>query len=169
MIRTCWNVYAQDAQSWTERQAEADKLAGENLKSDSIVRAMAIEVTTLKSRAPDQSLDMLKARLTRLERVASQSREQLESLKTKAAALRARRDAAFEGEDAEATVSSLEDRLASQRDELERQVRAKDVRILLRDTLVETQTRLREAYTAPVTQMLWSMRMMRVAMRCLMC
>jgi len=119
----------------TERQAEADKLAGENLKSDSIVRAMAIEVTTLKSRAPDQSLDMLKARLTRLERVASQSREQLESLKTKAAALRARRDAAFEGEDAEATVSSLEERLASQREELERQVRAKDVRILLRDTL----------------------------------
>jgi len=105
----------------TERQAEADKLAGENLKSDSIVRAMAIEVTTLKSRAPDQSLDMLKARLTRLERVASQSREQLESLKTKAAALRARRDAAFEGEDAEATVSSLEERLASQREELERQ------------------------------------------------
>lgn len=136
----------------TERQAEADKLAGEKLKADSNVRVMAIEVTTLKSRAPDQSLDMLKARLTRLERVASQSREQLESLKTKAAALRARRDAAFEGEDAEATVSSLEERLASQREELERQVRAKDVRILLRDTLVETQTRLREAYTAPVTQ-----------------
>jgi len=136
----------------TERQTEADRLAVETLKADSNVRALSVEVTALKSRAPDQSLDMLTARLTRLERVASQSREQLESLKTKAAALRARRDAAFEGEDAEATVSALEDRLTSQRDELARQVRAKDIRILLRDTLVETQTRLREAYTAPVTQ-----------------
>jgi len=136
----------------TERQAEADILAGEKLKADSNVRAMSVEVTALKSRAPNQSLDMLMARLTRLERVAIQSREQLESLKTKAAALRARRDAAFEGEDAEAAVSNLEDRLATQRDELARQVRAKDVRILLRDTLIETQTRLREAYTAPVTQ-----------------
>lgn len=136
----------------TERQAEADKLAGEKLKADSNLRAMANEVSALKTQAPNQSLDMLSARLTRLERVANQSREQLESLKTKAAALRARRDAAFEGEDAEATMSSLEDRVASQRDELARQVRAKDVRILLRDTLIETQTRLREAYTAPVTQ-----------------
>ena len=136
----------------TERQAEADILAGEKLKADSNVRAMSVEVTALKSRAPNQSLDMLMARLTRLERVAIQSREQLESLKTKSAALRARRDAAFEGEDAEAAVSNLEDRLATQRDELARQVRAKDVRILLRDTLIETQTRLREAYTAPVTQ-----------------
>ncbi len=136
----------------TERQAEADKLAGEKLKADANVRAMATEVAALKAQAPEQSLDMLNARLARLERVASQSRDQLESLKTKAAALRARRDAAFEGEDAEATVSALEDRLASQNDELARQVRAKDVRVLLRDTLVETQTRLREAYTAPVIQ-----------------
>ena len=134
------------------REAKANKLAGEKIKADANVKAMAIEVTNLKSNAPDQPLDMLKARLTRLERVASQSRAQLESLKTKAAALRARRDAAFEGEDAEATVSALEDRLASQRDELAGQLRAKDVRILLRDTLIETQTRLREAYTAPVTQ-----------------
>lgn len=135
-----------------ERKQQADALAGEKLKADSDVRAIMAEVEALKSRAPEQPLVMLTARLTRLEQVAGQSRERLEALKTKSAALQARRDAAFEGADAEETVAALEDRLAVQQDELARQIRAKDVRVLLRDTLIETQNRLREAYTAPVTQ-----------------
>lgn len=135
-----------------ERKTQADALAGEKLKAESDVRAMSADVEALKSRVPDQPLDMLMARLARLEQVAGQSRDRLESLKTKAAALQARRDAAFEGADAEATVSELEDRLAAQQEDLARHVRAKDVRLLLRDTLIETQTRLRDVYTAPVTQ-----------------
>ena len=135
-----------------KRKTQADALAGEKLKAESDVRAMSVDVETLKSRAPDQPLDMLTARLARLEQVAAQSRDRLESLKTKAAALQARRDAVFEGADAEATVSELEDRLAAQQEDLARQVRAKDVRLLLRDTLIETQTRLRDVYTAPVSQ-----------------
>lgn len=135
-----------------KRTAEADALAGEKLKAEADLRAFAAKLEVMKSKAPEQSFDMLKARLTRLENVAGQSRQRLETLKTQAAGLQARRDAAFEGGDADAIVESLEARLTAQRETLARHERAKDVRVLLRDTLVETQTRLREAYTAPVTQ-----------------
>ena len=134
------------------RQAQADTLAGENLKASADVRAITAEVEALKAKAPDQPLDMLTARLARFEQVATQTRQRLESLKTSAAGLQARRDAAFEGGDAEAIVASLEAQLQTQQDTLARQLRAKDVRVLLRDTLIETQTRLRDAYTAPVTE-----------------
>lgn len=136
----------------TARIEQADTLAGEKLKTDADVRAIAAQVVALKSKAPEQPLDMLSARLTRLQQIAGQSRQRLETLKTKAAGLQARRDAAFEGGDAEATVASLEARLETQQSTLSRHIRGKDVRILLRDTLVVTQTRLRDAYTAPVTQ-----------------
>ena len=134
------------------RAAQADERAGEKLKADAEVRVIKAQVAAFKGKAPDQPLDMLTARLARLEQVAAQSRETLETLKTKAAGLQARRDAAFEGGDAEAAVASLEARLETEQDTLTRYIRAKDVRVLLRDTLIETQTRLRDAYTAPVTQ-----------------
>ena len=136
----------------TTRTAQADTLAGESLKAGADVRAIAAQVAALKTKAPDQSLDMLTARLSRLEQVAGNTRQRLEILKTDEARLQARRDAAFEGGDAEATVASLDARLGKQKETLARHVRAKDVRVLLRDSLIETQTRLREAYTKPVTQ-----------------
>jgi len=95
---------------------------------------------------------MLTARLNRLEQVTQQTQQRLEMLKTKAAGLKARRDSAFEGADPDGVVDALEGRLAVEQDELARQIRSKDVRILLRDSLVESQTQLREAYTAPVVQ-----------------
>ena len=134
------------------RKAQADTLAGEKLKADADVRALKVQVEALKTQAPDQPLDMLTARLVRLEQAARHSRERLETLRAQAAGLRARRDAAFEGGDADAVVARLAARLETQKDTLERQLRAKDVRVLLRDTLIETQTRLRDAYTAPVAQ-----------------
>lgn len=137
-------------QKQNERNAQADGLAREKLKADSDLRVAIAEVAALKSKAPAQSYDMLKVRLARLEQVATQSREGLEALKTKAAVLQARRDAAFEEGDAQSVVAALQDRLTKEQEELTRQLRAKDVRILLRDTLTATQTRLKEAYTAPV-------------------
>ena len=134
------------------RTAQANALAGEKLKADTDFQAAVAAVEALKAQAPEQSLEMLTARLARLEQVTQQSREGLEELKTKAAGLQARRDAGFEGADADAVVATLEARLINQQSELARQIRAKDVRVLLRDTLIETKTRLREAYTAPVTQ-----------------
>jgi len=134
------------------RQAQTDILAGETLKANADVRALAAQVEAQKAKAPDQPLDMLTARLARLEQVAGHAKQRLDALKTKAAGLQARRDAGFEGGDADAIVDGLEAKLKTEQDTLARQTRAKDVRVLLRDTLVETQTRLREAYTAPVTQ-----------------
>jgi len=134
------------------RRAKADVFASEKLKADLDLRAAATEVETLKSRAPTESYELLKARLIRLEQVSKQAQEGLESLKTKAAVLQARRDAAFEQGDAQSVVSALEARLTKEETELARQVREKDVRLLLRDTLSETQKRLKETYTAPVTQ-----------------
>lgn len=134
------------------RTAESDALAGEKMKADSNLRAISAEVDALKSEAPDQPLDMLTARLSRLKQVVDQNRQRLEALKTQAAGLQARRDAAFEGSDTDAAVASLEAQLKTQQKDLDRHIRAKDVRLLLRDTLTETQTRLREAYTAPVTE-----------------
>ena len=134
------------------RKTQADRFAAEALKAKTDARAAAAQVATLNARAPEQPLDMLTARLTRLEQVAQHAREGLDALKTKAAVLQAQRAAAFNGEDADAAVASLEAQLIIQKEDLASQVRAKDVRVLLRDTLVATQTRLREAYTAPVTQ-----------------
>ena len=134
------------------RTAHADMLAGEKLKADAKLRAITAEVDALKSEAPEQSVDILEARLKRLEQAQELTRQKLETLKTKAAGLQARRDAAFEGGDADAIVASLTARLETEKDRLAKRVRNKDVRILLRDTLIETQTRLREAYTAPVSQ-----------------
>ena len=136
----------------TERTAQADKLAREKLKSESDMRARLSELEAVKARAPDQTLDMLTARITRLEQAAQQTQQRLEQLKTTEAGLRARRDAAFESGDADGTVKALQARLETEQMELARQIRAKDVRVLLRDTLKATQTRLREAYTAPVTK-----------------
>ncbi len=136
----------------TARTKQADILSGEKIKADAEVRAFNAQIEALKTKAPEQPLDMLTARLTRLEQAAKQSRQELERLKTKEAGLRARRDAAFEGGDSDAVVESLEARLMTQQDALAREIRAKDVRVLLRDSLIETQTRLRDAYTAPVTQ-----------------
>ena len=133
------------------RTAEADKYAREKLKTESDMRAILKAVEAVKARAPEQSADMLTARITRLEQGAAQARARLEQLKTSEAGLRARRDAAFEGGDADGAVKVLEARLEKQQAELARQIRSKDVRVLLRDTLIATQTRLREAYTAPVT------------------
>ena len=134
------------------RTAQADTLAGEKLKADADVRAIAVQVDAQKAKAPEQSVDILKARLERQEQVASQSRARLANLKTEAAGLQARRDAAFEGGDADAVVEALTARLETEQATLARHVRDKDVRVLLRDTLVETQTRLRDAYTAPVSE-----------------
>ena len=134
------------------RTVHANALAGEKLKADTDYQAAVAAVEALKTQAPDQPLDMLTARLSRLERVMKQSREGLEARRNKSAGLQARRDAAFEGADADAVVATLEARLETQQEDLARHVRAKDVRLLLRDTLIATQTRLREAYTAPVTQ-----------------
>lgn len=134
------------------RMAQANALAGEKLKADTDLQAAAAAVEALKMQAPEHSLEMLTARLARLEQVTQQSRDGLEGLKTKAAGLQARRDAGFDGADADAVFATLEARLLRQQEELARHVRAKDVRILLRDTLIATQTRLRDAYTAPVSQ-----------------
>ena len=134
------------------RTKQAETFAGEKIKADTDAKAFKAQIETLKLQTPDQSLDMLTARLKRLEQVAQQTHQRLEMLKTKAAGLKARRDSAFEGADPGGVVDALEGRLIVQQDNLARQIRAKDVRVLLRDTLVETQTRLQEAYTAPVTQ-----------------
>ena len=133
------------------RKKRAETYAGEKIKADADVKAFKMQVETLKLQTPDQSLDMLTARFKRLNQVWEQTRHRLEMLKTKAAGLKARRDSAFEGEDSDGVVDALEGRLAVQQHNLARQIRAKDVRVLLRETLVETQTRLQEAYTAPVT------------------
>jgi len=135
----------------TARTAKADEFAGEKLKADADVRAIAAQVEALKAKAPAQSVDLLTARLERLEEGASNSQQRLANLKTEAAGLQARRDAAFEGGDADAIVEGLSARLEAEKERLARHVREKDVRVLLRDTLVETQTRLRDAYTAPVS------------------
>ncbi len=134
----------------TARTAGAEKLAGETLDAEAKARALRADTEALKASAPEHSLDLLQARLTRLEAAAETARQELETLKTNAARLQARREAAFEGGDAEGVVALLEARLETEQDELARRNREKDVRVLLRDTLVETQTRLREAYTAPV-------------------
>ena len=134
------------------RQNQADEFARDKLKTESDMRALLAEVESVRTRAPDQNLEMLQARLTRLEQSAQQAQSQLEQLKVREASLRARRDAAFEGGDAQGTVEALKARLEAQQDMLARHIRDKDVRILLRDTLIATQTRLREAYTAPVTE-----------------
>jgi len=133
------------------RRAQADELAGEKLKADADARAIAARVTALKAKAPAQSFELLSARLNRLEESASNSQQRLAGLKTEAAGLQARRDAGFEGGDANAIVDGLTARLETQKDALARYVRDKEVRVLLRDTLIETQTRLRDAYTAPVS------------------
>ena len=134
------------------RQNQADEFARDKLKTESDMRALLAEVESVRTRAPDQNLEMLQARLTRLEQSAQQAQSQLEQLKVREASLRARRDAAFEGGDAQGTVEALKARLETQQDMLARHIGDKDVRILLRDTLIATQTRLREAYTAPVTE-----------------
>ena len=134
------------------RTKEANMFAREKLEADANLQAFKAELETVKTRAPEHSLDMLTARLTRLEQAAEQSRNGLESLRTRAAALRARRDASFEGGDGDAVVATLDARLEAERTTLAEQIRAKDIRVLLRDTLTATQTRLREAYTAPVTE-----------------
>ena len=95
------------------RMAQADKYASEKLKTESDMRAILKEVEAVSARAPDQTLDMLTARITRLEQSARQAQERLEQLKTIEAALRARRDAAFEGGDADGTVDTLRARLES--------------------------------------------------------
>ena len=132
------------------RRAEADDLAGEKLKADADLRAITLQLETLKAKAPAQSLDLLTARLERLEEGVLQMKDRLANLKTEAAGLQARRDAGFDGGDADAIVDGLTARLELQRNRLAHYIREKDVRVLLRDTLIETQTRLREAYTAPV-------------------
>ncbi len=134
------------------RKAKADEFARDKLKAESDLRALSANVDAVKARAPAQSLEMLQAKVIRLEQSASYAQERLEQLKTQEAGLRARRDAAFEGGDADGTVDALAAQLETQKEELARQIQAKDVRVLLRDTLIATQTRLREAYTAPVTQ-----------------
>ena len=134
------------------RTAAANALASEKLKAETDLQAASAALEALKAQAPEQSLEMLTARLTRLEQVTKQSREGLEALKAKATGLRVRRDVGFEGADADGVVARLEARLSTEQAALARQLRAKDVRVLLRDTLITTQTRLREAYTAPVTE-----------------
>lgn len=136
----------------TDRAARADVLATEKLTLESDARAAKAKVEDAAAKSPSQPLNMLEARLTRLENVAARSREGLEMLKTQAAALSARRDAAFDGEDADAKVDVLKARLKKEQADLVRHTRDKDVRLLLRDTLIETQARLREAYTAPVAE-----------------
>lgn len=134
------------------REAQADALAGEKLKADADVRAIAAQVEALKAKAPAQSLELLKARLGRLEEGASNTQQRLAALKTQGAGLQARRDAAFEGGDADAIVDGLMARLETETETLARHLRDKNVRVLLRDSLIETQTRLRDAYTAPVSE-----------------
>jgi DNA repair exonuclease SbcCD ATPase subunit len=134
------------------QKSQADKYASDKLKTESDMRALLAEVEAVKSRAPEQSLEMLQARLQRLEQSAQQAQQRLDQLRVNEASLRARRDAAFEGGDAQTTVGALKGRLETEQNELARQIRAKDVRVLLRDTLVATQTRLREAYTAPIKE-----------------
>jgi len=135
-----------------ERDKQAETLAGEKFKADADARAAAAKLTELKTKAPEQSYDMLQARLTRLENVSQQAREGLEALKTRALVLQTQRDAAFEGGDADAIVARLEAALTTDKAALARQLHLKDVRVLLRDTLIATQNRLREAYTAPVKE-----------------
>ena len=134
------------------REAQADVLAKEKLTAETDARAAAAKVAELELQTPTQPLHMLVARLTRLENVTESSRQNMEALKTQAAGLKARRDAAFEGEDAKAKVELLRARLEQEQSDLERQTRDKDVRVLLRETLTETQSQLREAYSAPVAE-----------------
>jgi DNA repair exonuclease SbcCD ATPase subunit len=135
-----------------ERAAQANALAVEKLKYETDARAATAKVEAMTSQAPVQPLEMLEARLKRLEQVVAQSRAGLEALKTQAAGLIARRDAAFEGEDADAKVAALEARLDHHQADLARHSRQTDIRLLLRETLTQTQSRLREAYTAPVAK-----------------
>jgi len=135
-----------------ERQVQADKLAGETLKLESESRAVQAEVEAMMSKAPAQSLDILQARLKRLEHIEKQATKALESLKQDRAVLAVRRDTAFEGEDAQAKLGALEMRLEQEETELQRHQRLKDARLLLRDTLVQAQSRLQDAYTAPVAE-----------------
>ncbi len=139
-------------ESEMDRRQQADALAAEKLKFEADARAAIAGVEEMIAQAPSQPLDMLVARLSRLENVAAQSRKGLEALKTQAAGLSARRDAAFEGEDADAKVKALAAQLQQQEDTLAQHTQAKDVRVLLRDTLTQTQSRLRAAYTTPVAK-----------------
>ncbi len=134
----------------SERTTQANELAAEKLQFEADTRAATAKAVEMATQAPAQPLEMLNARLTRLEKSALQSRGRMEALKTEAAGLTARRDAAFEGEDADAKVAALQSSLQKNEDNLLRHTRAKDVRALLRDTLTQTQARLRAAYTAPV-------------------
>jgi chromosome segregation ATPase len=135
-----------------EREKQVNDFAVESLKSETDARAAKAKVDTLTSQAPSQPLDMLEARLKRLENVAMQYRNTMDALKTESAGLTARRDAAFEGEDADGKVTALQARLKQYQADLSHHTRAKDIRILLRETLTQTQSRLRDAYTAPVAE-----------------
>jgi len=132
------------------RQAEADKRAGDKLKAESEARQAQLALDAAQDVAPNQSLDLLNVRLKRLEDLSLQTRERLQMLRETEASLNARRDAAFEGEDAQAQVKALEDLQIVQTEALEKLERKVAAQILLRDTLLDSQSRLRDAYTDPV-------------------
>ena len=137
-------------ESEAARQAEADKRAGDKLKADAEARQAQTALEAAQANAPAQSVDLLNARLKRLEDLSRQMQERLQTLSQSEASLNARRDAAFEGEDAQGRVTSLEGLEIVQTESLEKLERKVAAQTLLRDTLLESQSRLREAYTDPV-------------------
>jgi len=132
------------------RQAEADKRAGDKLKAESEARQAQMALHTAENTAPMQSIDLLNERLNRLETSSRQTQERLQTLQQNEASLNARRNAAFEGEDAQALVKALENLQIAQTEALEKLDRKVAAQILLRDTLLDSQSRLRDAYTDPV-------------------
>ncbi len=133
-----------------ERTAQADEFAAAVLKTASEARLAEKAVAAAQSNAPTQSLTLLQSRLTRLEQIAAQTQSNLQDLQRREASLRANRDAAFEGQDADAKVEALVAKLELEQAELDRLERRVAAQTLLRDTLLASQSKLREAYTEPV-------------------
>lgn len=98
--------------------------------------------------------DLIEARISRLNKVASTRSETLASLRIDAAELAARRRESFEQRDPDAEVTRLDDRAAQLTEDVTRHRNHTAALTLLRDTLKESQRSLQDQYTEPVRQKL---------------
>ena len=134
----------------TERERKADALTRSRMEAERELRVVEADLEAKSAGARGADADMLRARLTRLREVDSRRVGELNARRLEEATLVARREAAFDGEDADGVVAALEAQLELQTEELERHERDVAARVLLRDTLQGAQSRLEAAYTQPV-------------------
>lgn len=133
-----------------DRMAQADEYTAKKMKAESGARLAKTALEIATSNAPTHSLEFFESRLSRLEQISIQTKARLQDLERECVALQTQRNAAFEGGDAEAQVETLAARCEVERQNLTRLERRVAAQTLLRDTLLASQAKLREAYTEPV-------------------